>query len=572
MKKKLLLSVLMLAILSCLFAVSAMAADQTGWGDTVADGTDANGVEYYLNSYGIWYSYSNQFAPDEFVNKFETSTQGNNSDKTLGFYTYSDEEKTIIETLIIPTDYAGTVDTDYVVLANGDGTYSTYPSAYIMDYYNDYSQRYTTKPYWMNCNPARLNALTGYSYSEMNNDTKGNGDSADSVVRIEIPEGVTCFEYNKRGEGIRFDGSPNLIEIIFPTTFGKNINNNHNMYFTGCTSLEIVDFSKAAFPTTRGGNFTGCTKLHTVIFPETITYDPDDNYQVINEEFFKNCDSLTSITIPDYIFTIGKNAFNSCDNLGSVDLGAGVKTLSQGAFRSCAKLETVTFSSALATTSTHIFAGCSSLKTLIGFENTQLKTIESNLFEGCNALTEIKMPLHGETVTINNFLWDKNTRITIYLPNDNFVFSSSAFTNYKSSATIILCGSETEASNFLADSTKNACGKLTSAAVSLSEYNQNTELSGYYFVYGANKCVVFYGEHKISGTPVGVWLGQKYISQYKVSCSCDRKCGEEAVLTTLEPLFKSNGFAATTGDSAAMMQSFAVNKALIEAYKPYLGD
>ncbi|MBQ7906491.1 MAG: hypothetical protein IJ309_00795, partial [Clostridia bacterium] len=46
----------------------------------------------------------------------------------------------------------------------------------------------------------------------------------------------------------------------------------------------------------------------------------------------------------------------------------------------------------------------------------------------------------------------------------------------------------------------------------------------------------------------------------------------EAVLTTLEPLFKSNGFAATTGDSAAMMQSFAVNKALIEAYKPYLGD
>ena len=57
---------------------------------------------------------------------------------------------------------------------------------------------------------------------------------------------------------------------------------------------------------------------------------------------FRNCTSLTSITIPDSVTTIGGGAFYCCTGLTSITIPDGVTTIEGGAFYECTGLTSIT--------------------------------------------------------------------------------------------------------------------------------------------------------------------------------------------------------------------------------------
>ena len=61
----------------------------------------------------------------------------------------------------------------------------------------------------------------------------------------------------------------------------------------------------------------------------------------IGEEAFRDCKSLTSVTIPNGVTTIGEEAFEGCESLTTVKIPDSVTTIGRGAFRWCKSLNAV---------------------------------------------------------------------------------------------------------------------------------------------------------------------------------------------------------------------------------------
>ena len=149
---------------------------------------------------------------------------------------------------------------------------------------------------------------------------------------IELPAGVTTIGYQA------FANCDSLRSIELPaglTTIGAAA-------FQNCTSLTSIEIPASVTQINSGsysGCFGQCTKLATVIFSE------GSQLTAISDGTFVGCSSLTSITIPDNVTTIGDNAFASCKNLASVTFGkdSQLTTIVDFAFYNCKKLAAINF-------------------------------------------------------------------------------------------------------------------------------------------------------------------------------------------------------------------------------------
>ena len=57
---------------------------------------------------------------------------------------------------------------------------------------------------------------------------------------------------------------------------------------------------------------------------------------------FRDCSSLTSITIPNSVEIIGGSAFEGCSSLKEIHFGTKVKRIADGAFTGCDHISTIT--------------------------------------------------------------------------------------------------------------------------------------------------------------------------------------------------------------------------------------
>ena len=87
---------------------------------------------------------------------------------------------------------------------------------------------------------------------------------------------------------------------------------------------------------------TNYSSLTSVVIPESVTYN-GTTYSVtsIGERAFYECQSLTSITIPNSVTSIGGHAFVSCDSLTSITIPESITSIGEEAFAYCRNMKSV---------------------------------------------------------------------------------------------------------------------------------------------------------------------------------------------------------------------------------------
>lgn len=190
-------------------------------------------------------------------------------------------------------------------------------------------------------------------------------EQCESLNTITIPESVT--EIGKRAfqkSGLTGITIPNRVQYI-----GEGA-------FTSCTGIENITIPSSV--TEIGYNaFYGCSVNKLVMNSSIIetdftwgaTIDWSNNFQFeeliigsnvtrIGNYAFAECNSLTSVTIPEGVTTIGDGAFYGCSNLTSVVIPEGVTEIGNEVFMDCVNLTNITIPKSVVSIGNNVFQYC----------------------------------------------------------------------------------------------------------------------------------------------------------------------------------------------------------------------
>ena len=128
--------------------------------------------------------------------------------------------------------------------------------------------------------------------------------------------------------------------------------------------------------------FFGCSSLSSVTIPPSVTS--------IGDYAFSGCSSLSSVTIPSSVASIGNWVFFGCSSLSSVTIPPSVTSIGDCAFSGCSSLSSVTISSGVTSIGDSVFSGCRSLPSVTIPSN--VVHIGSSAFSGCRSLSSVAIP------------------------------------------------------------------------------------------------------------------------------------------------------------------------------------
>lgn len=336
-------------------------------------------------------------------------------------------------------------------------------------------------------------------------------------------------------------------------------------------NLKYFSFAKCSTATTVGDAYGGNNWLEGTPVEEI---DIGPYLTKVPNFLCNNCDSLTSVSIPDQIKIIGTYAFNSCDNLETVYISkdSQITTINSHAFKACIKLGAFYLPDGL-TSFGASGSGCSpvdgctnlyfvsdpddTVKPKVYYFPTNITSVVGETFKNCKNLNDVIVFHDGitsisdgwafcgsndisvvflgnmENVSTSGNAW--NTKITLYFCNEGDVSVDSITT--KTSAAKVFCFGE---------------GNTTH----LEEFSKSTEATCEMPKMVASYC--FCGA--IIGNPAteGDALGHNYIGEiYYIFTSvvengkkctiCANGCGKDQV-ELVAPVYTELGFSASTFD------------------------
>ena len=203
-----------------------------------------------------------------------------------------------------------------------------------------------------------------------------------SLTSVTISEGVTSIGNNA------FDSCRDLIEINYNATAVNDLSISNRVFYNAGqdgTGITVnIGANVERLPNYIFHPYNSRSVMPNII---AVNFASDSVCAEIGSYAFRYS-SLTSITIPPSVTSIGEEAFSYCNNLVTVNLGTNSQlTIGNAAFRGCSSLTSITNLESATSIGLRAFQSCSSLTSItIGAGITRLN---SYAFYGCEALIEI---------------------------------------------------------------------------------------------------------------------------------------------------------------------------------------